>query len=693
MNSILKSCRSLRLSSLLLLGVCSGNVVRSAPTIESIEVFPNPPIAGLDFTVVVTASRDATLGTATVDFRPAIPRILRIPLVQQGLVWNGRGVIPPDIQLPPGAGATVRVLLFDASRQVTQGILNVGVHVESISAIFAGGILTVTGDDQDNKIVVSRDVSGAILVNGGAIAVSGGVPTIANTSLVRIYGLKGNDVLQIDDSNGPMPPANLLGGEGDDNLTGSNSDDELDGGPGNDTLNGRGGNDTLIGGDGNDMLIGGPGADNMFGGAGDDQFLWNPGDGSDLIEGETGHDTMVFNGSNVAETIDLSANGQRLRFFRNVGNITMDCAGIEQVTFRALSGADVITVNDLTGTEVNQVNIDLSLGAPANGDGFGDTVIVNGTAGDDHITLTGWEGGAEVHGLSAAVAILGGEPDLDELVINALGGADVVDASAVQAGALDLTLNGGDGDDEIIGGAGNDLINGQRGNDTLLGGAGDDTFVWNPGDGSDVIEGQSGQDTLLFNGANVNETVDLSANGQRLRFFRNVANITMDCNSVELIQFNALGGADTITVNDLTGTGVAKVNLDLASSPGSGIGDGQADTVIVNGTSGSDNITVTGSPATGVNVLGLSAEVSIVGSEADLDRLVINALAGDDVIEASRLSDGVIQLTEDGGEGADVLVGSAGPDLLLGGQGDDVLEGGPGNDVLDGGPGNNVVIQ
>ena len=52
-----------------------------------------------------------------------------------------------------------------------------------------------------------------------------------------------------------------------------------------------------------------------------------------------------------------------------------------------------------------------------------------------------------------------------------------------------------------------------------------------------------------------------------------------------------------------------------------------------------------------------------------------------------------IALTEDGGAGADVLIGSAGNDMLLGGDGDDVLNGGPGLDVLDGGPGNNVLIQ
>ena len=79
-------------------------------------------------------------------------------------------------------------------------------------------------------------------------------------------------------------------------------------------------------------------------------------------------------------------------------------------------------------------------------------------------------------------------------------------------------------------------------------------------------------------------TSNLSANGSRLRLVRNVGNVTMDVNGVEQVNVVALGGADTITVNDLSGTDVTGVNLDLAGTPGSGTGDGQADTVIVNGT-------------------------------------------------------------------------------------------------------------
>src|SRR4029079_18418133 len=100
---------------------------------------------------------------------------------------------------------------------------------------------------------------------------------------------------------------------------------------------------------------------------------------------------------------------------------------------------------------------------------------------------------------------------------------------------------GSQGVDFLFGGDGNDVITGGRGNDAALMGAGDDVFVWNPGDGSDTVEGQDGTDTLQFNGANVAEKIDLSANGERLRLTRDVGNVVMDTNDVERVNVVALG--------------------------------------------------------------------------------------------------------------------------------------------------------
>jgi Ca2+-binding RTX toxin-like protein len=88
----------------------------------------------------------------------------------------------------------------------------------------------------------------------------------------------------------------------------------------------------------------------------------------------------------------------------------------------------------------------------------------------------------------------------------------------------------------------------------------------------------------------------------------------------------------------------------------------------------------------------LAAQVTITGAEPANDRLTINALAGDDVVEASGLAADAIQLTADGGDGNDVLIGGDGNDVLLGGDGDDVLIGGPGIDIIDGGPGDDIEI-
>jgi Ca2+-binding RTX toxin-like protein len=212
-------------------------------------------------------------------------------------------------------------------------------------------------------------------------------------------------------------------------------------------------------------------------------------------------------------------------------------------------------------------------------------------------------------------------------------------------------------------------------------------FVWNPGDGSDIVEGQAGADTLLFNGSGASENIDISANGGRATLFRDVASITMDMDDTETIDFHAFGGADTITVHDMSGTDVSEIKIDLAAAGG---GDGQVDTIVVNATNGDDAISVSNVNGV-VTVSGLAATVTISGFE-ETDRLVINGLPGDDVIEASGLVTAML-FTADGGNGDDILIGSDGADVLSGGAGDDVLLGGPGLDVLDGGPGDNIIIQ
>jgi Ca2+-binding RTX toxin-like protein len=409
----------------------------------------------------------------------------------------------------------------------------------------------------------------------------------------------------------------------------------LRGGTGNDNLIGSSNINLLFGEAGNDLLNGRGGSDLLLGGTGND--VLTGGEGADFAFGETGNDKFVWNpgdGSDVNEGGD----------------------GVDTVEVNGGNGAEVFTVA-ANGT---RVRFDRVNPAPFSIDiGTSENLVVNANGGDDTFTAS--------NGLAPLISL------------------------TVDGGTGNDTITGGDGNDVLIGGDGNDTINGGRGNDVMMGGAGNDTFVWNPGDGSDIVEGQAGTDTMVFNGANIAEKIDMSANGQRVRFTRDVANIVMDLNGVEDIDFTARRGADQIVVHDLSGTGVTQLNLDLAGVPGSGAGDGAADTVTVEGTAGDDAITVAGG-ATGVSVAGLAAQINITGAEAANDQLTISAQAGDDALAATGLAAGTIQFAADGGNGDDVLSGSPGNDRLSGGAGDDVLIGGGGTDVLDGGPGNNVIL-
>ena len=353
-------------------------------------------------------------------------------------------------------------------------------------------ILTAFGDNLNNTMTFSRNAAGTILVNGGAVAVNGGTPTVANTAKIQAFGQGGDDVITLNESIGALPAANLFGGAGNDTITSGSGNDMLFGQSGNDTLIGKGGFDFLFGGEGNDTLTGGDGDDQMFGEAGDDRMIWNPGDDSDLMEGGSGNDTAEVNGGNGAEEFTATANGTRVRFDR-----------------------------------VSPAPFFLDIGTTEN-------LVLNMNGGDDKFSASG--------NLSALINL------------------------TIDGGAGNDTILGGNGNDRLIGGDGNDFIDGNQGNDTAFLGAGDDVFQWDPGDGNDTVEGQDGTDTMLFNGANIAEIFEMSANGERLRFTRNIANIVMDVNDVEIVTVNALGGADIVNIGDLSGTDV-RPSMSISARP------------------------------------------------------------------------------------------------------------------------------
>ena len=265
------------------------------------------------------------------------------------------------------------------------------------------GALTIEGTEASDRIALRLQAGdpGVLQVDVGDDGSADFSFERADVASIAVDAAEGDDSVRIDESNGAFTdtiPTTIDGGPGDDTIAGGKGVETLRGGDGNDTIDGNGGNDTA------DL------------GAGDDTFVWDPGDGSDTIEGQDGTDRMIFNGAAGAEQMDLSANGNRLKFFRTQGNVTMDTAGVELVDVNALGGAT--------------------------GDGQADRVVVNGTNGDDTIRAFGDATEVTAKGLDPLVAIRHSEGANDRLEINTLAGTDSVQSAGLTAGAIQLFVDG-----------------------------------------------------------------------------------------------------------------------------------------------------------------------------------------------------------------------------------------------------------
>lgn len=318
-----------------------------------------------------------------------------------------------------------------------------------------------------------------------------------------------------------------------------------------------------------------------------------------------------------------------------------------------------------------------SSSAPASASVANNTLTITGTRGDDAISVSFVANAANTvlvdlgngstesfdrQTFTAVSAFLGRGDDQ----FRTLSGSTLTDPP--------LSVFGGDGDDVVLGAAGNDMLSGGAGNDDLRGGGGvdvlignrgidvadggvgndaeilgtgEDTALWLPGEGSDVIAGGTGHDTLVFTGADGNEVMSLSANGDNAVFLRDLGNIRMDLDGVENVDVEALGGADTVTVNNLEGTDVREADLDL-SAQGGGT-DRQQDKVLVNGTDRADRIDVRAHQAA-VDVAGLHTETVITGSEPT-DQLQVSSQGGNDRVDVRDDAAALISVAVDLGTG------------------------------------------
>ncbi|MBV9787619.1 MAG: calcium-binding protein [Chloroflexi bacterium] len=478
------------------------------------------------------------------------------------------------------------------------------------------GVLTVQGDTQGNTITVSRDQAGTILVNGGAVHAQSGTSTVANTALIEVYGYAGDDVISLDEADGPLPKANMFGNTGNDTLTGGSGADLLFGQAGNDSLLGKRGDDLLFGGIDNDVLTGGDGNDQVFGESGSDQLVWHGGDDNDLVEGGADSDTVVANGGSDAENFTTTANGTRVRFDQlSPAAAFLDIGTAEHLALSANDGNDFFSA---TGNLAALIQI-----------------AVDGGAGND--TLLG-SNGPDV--------VIGGD------------GNDVID--------------GNQGNDTLLGSAGDDTFQWDPGdaNEIVEGQAGADRLRFNGSNTNEIFDAAANGARLYFTrnvaaiviDVNEVETIDLNALGGTdmltVKDLSGTAVTTFNVNlagtfggtggdgQIDNVLVKGTGGNDTIMlVGGTSGTTVrglaAQVNITNAE-----VGDG----LLIAGWAGEDRVDGTGLKSGAMQFTAYGGDhddILIGGDNAD----VLDGEDGDDTLL--------------GGPGVDVLEGGAGNNTIL----------------------------
>ncbi len=155
--------------------------------------------------------------------------------------------------------------------------------------------------------------------------------------------------------------------------------------------------------------------------------------------------------------------------------------------------------------------------------------------------------------LAGVLTIVGGPPD--EVIVvsrNAAGTLRVNGGSIPISGGVPtvantvlISVSGAGGNDQLL----LDESHGALPKASLAGDAGNVSFSATGNLAALIqitVDGGPGNDSLL--GSNGNELFDVSANGSRVRLTRNLGSIVMDCDGIENLGLNGLGGPDTIII-------------------------------------------------------------------------------------------------------------------------------------------------
>ena len=426
--------------------------------------------------------------------------------------FSGRGLGDAD----PDESFTVEHVAGTASSETVK--VRVGGRekiYEGVTKIYA------YASDGDDMIMISQGVLVDVELHGG----SGNDQILYyGSGAAKLYGEGDDDYIETGASTAGA--VEIYGGGGADFLSHNGTGGAtIEGGIGDDVLRGSSNVDTLRGGDGSDDIDGRGGLDNLFGDAGDDVLkVTLPSTGTfPTVEGGAGDDILVLTLSAGDDNVLMSnpGNGNDVKVARTNATGNVEADDVEEVDIDLGAGADTLRISTLAGTTVNTIRVDYGRIVTVSGqtteitddegnkqvvpivtfadDGKADVVTYEGRAGNDTMTLTA---GNPVNGVMTEVrithasavdsyvadvyAVHSKRGELDTLIVEGLGGNDLLDASAV--GDPDLTagdafpdlvaikLIGGDGNDRLIGTPFNDVLDSGTGSDTVTGGAGLDEF-------------------------------------------------------------------------------------------------------------------------------------------------------------------------------------------------------------------------
>ena len=566
--------------------------------------------------------------------------------------------------------------------------------------------LTFYAEGNNLRIVVKGDMTQGIICNNyyygndyrpeNIIFADGSIFPIQNSGLVIHHDDRSERILGTDYAD------TIYGGKGNDDISGGN---------GNDIIYGKDGNDTISGGNGTDIIIGGKGNDTINGDGDADTFIWNLGDDLDTITASN-IDKLQFGEGITLENLSFRCEGNNLRIIVN----NDETQGIVLVNFFYGSSYMLNDIKFADGSIFNLVSSGLTFDQHVS---VGDTIT--GTPSDDIINAQ----------------------NTYSVTINAGDGSD-----SINAGEGNDTINAGLGNDIIYGNKGNDTLNGGDGDDTYLYNLGDGFDTINDSLGYDKVIFGTGISLENLSFRQYNNSLIITINDDPKQGFEIVNYYNGSSNQIEELQFSD-GTTKLLTQLDITLVqGEHSETINGTDSNETIYGNGGNDTI--NGNYGNDiliggtgNDTLNGGGDNDTYVYNLGDGLDTITDDAGSNKIIfgegitqnnltftqmgnnlliylngdknqgimINNFFYNDSYKIGEIhfadnsvfylsetgltldqSDRTDNMTINGTDYDDTIIGGFGNDTINAGDDDDVITGGKGNDTLNGGYGRDTYI-